>query len=469
MNDRKILVLLSSIVVVLLIFSYGGNYAWSAAVEKNKTLPSSVTVGNTDISDMDREKASELLKAEVAGWKESGDIHLETGSSSVVIPASYVTFETEATLENVSGNGEYGWTVSLAADFEQEIRENLSPKIRDHFQMDRFTEQVKLEASRLPEERLIFNAYAFVPEHTEELYEEVATYSISIDGSPEIGNIINRIGEWRVPGKSTVSLLERVGETAEALEKEALNQASTAIYGSLLETPFVTEERHISLRLPDYADAGKEAAVDVSGEEDLRFRNTTSMDYFVELTLNGSNLLATWTGYPLTEKGRVVVSNAEEVEPRKTIRYSTSVTPGTENVLEEGEVGRVVEVYREETGDEERELVSEDYYPPVDTVVERYPVQDSTGENSTGAPEDSTDNQSDSPGETDTESEQPSSETDAEDSGDSPQASEESSDSGSSTAENENDEEQDGTGSDGSEGEGNAEDPPLWEPGNDKK
>ncbi|SDI92475.1 VanW family protein [Salimicrobium halophilum] len=461
MSNEKILGLFSGMVAILLVFSYGGNLAWSAAVENTGELPSSVSVGGTDVSGMNSEKASELLEAEVAGWSDRSYIRLNTGSGSLEIPISMIDFQIEETVEQISSSGQYEWKVALSNDFESSIQEKLPETLTPHFQMEQFKDQVKFEASRLPEEALEYNAYSFVPENTEELFEEVASYSISLSETEDVESLINRIGDWRVPGKSTVSLLEQVGDIAESMEEKALSQTATAIYGSLLETPFLTEERHISLRLPDYAELGKEAAVDWKGKEDLQFTNTTSMGYYVHLELDGANLQAVWTGYPFTENIRTVVSQAGEVEPRKTIRYSTSVTPGDEVLIEEGKDGRVVEVYKEQAGEEERQLLTEDYYPPVDTVVERYPVSLlSSDENSSGTGVDG--------GEGDVGSSTPAiNDEDSEDQGQDESEADSQNGQGSNNDSGESEEnEEEGPDTDGNDG---SSPPSLWEPGNDKK
>ncbi|WP_347862652.1 VanW family protein [Salimicrobium sp. PL1-032A] len=460
MSRDKMLMLFSGMVAILLTFSYAGSFAWSATVGGEDEIPPAVSVGGTDISGMEAEKASELLEMKADEWSSRSSIHLYTGSGTLDIPASLFDFQIEETMEQISSSGQYEWRVVFDDEFSKNVTGKLPERLKSHFQMERFKDEVEAGVSGLPEHVPEYNAYSFVPDNTEELYEEVASYSISLNETEGAETLVNQIGSFRVPGKTTVSLLDQTENVADTVGRRALNQIATVMYGSVLETPFVTEERHISLRLPDYADLGKEAAVDVGNKEDLRFLNTTSMAYYVHLELDGANLEAVWRGYPFMKKARTVVSSAEEVEPRKTIRYSTSVSPGGEVLIEEGKTGRTVQVYKEQSGKEERQLLTEDYYPPIDTVVERYPVSLlESDENSNGTGSGAEEDFDSSPpltGENKEESEEGSSnnrksEKETEKSGNDRR-----------TGESGSEEEADST-------EGESSPPSLWEPGNEKK
>ena len=103
--------------------------------------------------------------------------------------------------------------------------------------------------------------------------------------------------------------------------------------------------------------------------EDFRFSNTFETPIKLKLSKDGGNLVAeVYTTLNKTNVS-VSVSRDEVIQPRTITRYSEDLAIGKTTQLQKGEEGLRVSVYR--TVDGEQNLVSRDYYPPVNRVLLR--------------------------------------------------------------------------------------------------
>ena len=122
-----------------------------------------------------------------------------------------------------------------------------------------------------------------------------------------------------------------------------------------------------------------EAAIDVSAGKDLKFMNRSENPVKMKLSLDNQQLKAeVYTAFKEVDVSMKVVRDAV-ITPRTITRYTDKLAIGQVQEIEKGEPGLRVSVYRSIQGIEE--LISRDYYAPINRILlksSRQPVTTTT-------------------------------------------------------------------------------------------
>ena len=168
------------------------------------------------------------------------------------------------------------------------------------------------------------------------------------------------------PGE-TFSFIQALGENNESGNTEALQFIASVIYQTALQINSEIVERHSQHEIPVYLEPGIEAAVTSSGDKDLKFINRLATPIKLKLSVEAQQLKVEMYTTQQEEPVATRVVRDEEIKPRTIIRYSNELAVGQVKEVQKGKQGLRVSVYRAIDGVEE--LVSRDYYPPVNRVL----------------------------------------------------------------------------------------------------
>ncbi|MBZ4653229.1 MAG: VanW like protein [Peptococcaceae bacterium] len=148
-------------------------------------------------------------------------------------------------------------------------------------------------------------------------------------------------------------------------------QVSSTLYNTLLLAGLEIKERHNhSVRIA-YVPLGRDATV-VYGLKDLKFINNTDSFLLIRTRLVGLELTISLYGAKQPFTGVEMETKVIKTVPYKEVYVDGDLQPGQERkVIEKGQHGYLVETYRILTYDQEkkRELISKDYYAPMNMLV----------------------------------------------------------------------------------------------------
>ena len=153
-------------------------------------------------------------------------------------------------------------------------------------------------------------------------------------------------------------------------------QVSSTFYNTILLAGLKITERHNhSVRIA-YVPLGRDATV-VYGQKDLKFVNTSGGYLLVKTKLEGLDLTISLYGSPVKVDDGVEVFTEviKTIPPKKNVLLDNSLAPGEEKRIEKGSSGYISATYRAITsgGNRTIELISQDYYSPVHTIIARGP------------------------------------------------------------------------------------------------
>ena len=200
---------------------------------------------------------------------------------------------------------------------------------------------------------------------------ETERIALAIEEIPETAfgtyDIAQALNDRVIEPGETFSFIQSVGENAALANSEALHFVASLIYQNALNTRTEIVERHSQHVVPSYLEPGIEAAVTSSGDKDLQFINRLATPIKLKLSVEAQQLkVEIYTSQqedPVTTR----VVRDEEIKPRTITRYSNELAVGQVKEIQKGEQGLRVSVYRVMDGIEE--LVSRDYYPPVNRIL----------------------------------------------------------------------------------------------------
>ncbi|TFE01015.1 VanW family protein [Jeotgalibacillus salarius] len=345
----------------------------------NESVPFSqgTVVGSTDVSGLSQEEAVASVSEDIAVWKQQSSLKVSYGEEvSVLSPELIEFFPEEAVSTAVDGesnpvqlNVKMGDVITLLKrDFGLPESDVLDPmKVQNEIeQRSAFLESN--EITSIPLSNLLSAGSG------ETLIAEAAgTFTVT---AGQQNYLFANESVTLSPGQyySVLNLSEAIIETSDDYEisDEELSKIATVIHEAVLDTPLTIAERHISTRLPEYASPGKEARVTSSSGNDYKVLNATESEFTVQAESVQGTLYIRVTGpeQPFTFSADISES---EVLPFRTIRqYSPFVADGATEVPETGIDGQLIPVERvtldADSIEIERELLYEDFYPPVHRV-----------------------------------------------------------------------------------------------------
>ncbi|MGR9049190.1 hypothetical protein ACQ4XT_11225 [Halobacillus faecis] len=383
--NLKLLSLVVAVGMSMFLFTIGSSAAIQF-VTTGKHLPENTVIASVNVSEKSREEAVQLLSEKVQDWKDNHSIIVKMDGKELSVDAEMIQFNVESTVEQAMNTTIRDLQVTIDESYMSELKSYMNDSLAKEFSQKQFIETVKRDAAQLVDSPLEYVAYDFVKGNTASLYESVGDQSVVVPKETSMDRAVNLFdGEELEDG--AVFSFNRLLNSDGIYDEVSLDVLASAIYGASVKAGMIIQERHISHRLPEYAEIGLEANVDLKQGQDLKVYNPFSGDYQLSVNAEGGNVDVHWIGYPTTSDFHVQLLDREEISPKTIIQYSSLVQRGSFNLLQEGENGEVVSVYRidRSLSDGVQEFISEDYYPPVARVEEHPPGSEGSSTENSGS------------------------------------------------------------------------------------
>lgn len=376
----KFVSLIVAVGMSMFLFTMGSSATIQYVTTGQHILPENTVIASVNVSDTSQEEAVRLLTEGVEAWKQSQSVTVKLDDKQLEISPDLFVFHIEETIDEALRSEVSDLKISIEESYIAEMESHMSDSLSEEFSTQQFIKAVKRDAAQLTESPLEYVAYDFVDRQSESLYVTIGEQTADIPEETEMDRAVDIFDSQPVQNGDTFSFTSNLKEDG-VYDEVSLDVLASAIYGASLKAGLIIQERHISHRLPEYAEIGLEANVDVKQQQDLKVYNPFSGVYQLAIKVEDSQVRAQWIGYPTTSDFHVQLLDKEKILPKTTIQYSTLVNGPSYNLLQEGEAGEVVSVYRTDRSQADgiQEFVSEDYYPPV-SRVEEHPVLSDSGE-----------------------------------------------------------------------------------------
>ncbi len=349
-------------------FSYFGASALSARSAENQVFSENTMIGSINVSNRSAEEANTDIKTKVNNWISKASISLFYKGEAYPVAASSVLFLVEDSV-SAAKNGEQN---ELFVEFKDTALNNpaLPASVKNRVDFEKLESGLQAAVQKLPPV-IEINLEDYLPAEEPVI---ISTAAVKLSpGEGEVWGIIEGFSPIEILPESMFSLGAYAKETGQAEgSATAFSQIASALYKAFLPTNMTISERHISSQLPSNIELGFEAKVDFANNIDLKIFNSNESVYKIEFSIKEQELQVTVTGAPQIYEYKITGSGKEEFKPRVIEQFSSLLKEGQKSIEREGKAGLLIKVNREIYGENgellKRELISEDFYPPVHRI-----------------------------------------------------------------------------------------------------
>lgn len=366
-----------AIILSLMIVFFGGIHL--PTVEAASKLPKGSTLAGILIEGMKYEEAKEALEREIVDWQLKQPLIAKTDYEKLSIQRTTFSFDVDASLlaleEQIKDERFLFFFkgkdvhLPLVTVVNNEVIEAID--WADYINQDETLEAVKEVASNLGNSRVETVYEADVSTAQGSIGE--VTHSISGLSEVVMEYAVSEIDGQMIHPDDSFSFLDTVVIPDELMDSsKELSFTGTALYELILQTNVKIIERHSHSYLPDYAETGIDAEIDEAKNRDLVVYNDNVYAFTIHAEINAGNLIMSLQTILPNNVYKYEQVNEAEIKQRTIYRYSKELQPGQEKNVEVGREGRTVDIYRADYMDDnfiDRELISQDFYPPVPRVV----------------------------------------------------------------------------------------------------
>ncbi|MDP4162486.1 MAG: G5 domain-containing protein [Bacillota bacterium] len=209
------------------------------------------------------------------------------------------------------------------------------------------------------------------------------------NGIVELKQLAMELTPINISPQSSFSLLDYCQKKGLVnIPSKTLSMIASGIYQSILSTNFSLQERNTGRELPDFVDLGYEAKVDQTNNLDFVFTNPNADPYVLKFIWKKDGMHIQLQGKKFIYSYVAVKEDEQHFSPKTVKQFSPLLPLGKSKITETGKDGLLVNVYRELFDSNnlvKKELIAEDFYPPVNRIeIDSLQVpksqQDSTGE-----------------------------------------------------------------------------------------
>lgn len=365
---KNIMVLALLVSVLIYVVSPLGSVKFKTAYAEEKASIS--TIAGIEVGNLTENEIRRKLTDAINQWMNE-PLLISGGESEIVLNTTLIHHDIDSTIDLYDSIVKKDWYAFWEKESVVHIPLEILP-----------SEELKTEISKVNIWNLeetyaqVMNTAGYLKAGKVEAVVEDTTIleanriALAIEEIPETAfgtyDIAHALNDQVIAPDETFSFIQALGENIDAANSEALNFTASLVYQSALNINSEILERHSQQKVPDYSEPGIEAAINRNGE-DLQFINRLVTPIKLKLSVEAQQLKV--EVYTTQQEASVTtrVVRDEEIKPRTITRYSNELSTGQVKEVQKGEQGMRVSVYRVLDGVEE--LVSRDYYPPVNRIL----------------------------------------------------------------------------------------------------
>ncbi|MGE7092980.1 VanW family protein [Lysinibacillus sp. NPDC048646] len=343
------------------------------------------TIGGISIKNLEDEAIETAIQEAIDTWQDT-PIHVEGAGLTVTLDPTLFAFDVASSIAEYHSLTDKSWYdfwkqrktvhIPLHVVVDEQVKRKLESV--GAWEVEATLNEIVSQASYLQKHEI----EATVAD-TSSIEEE--RLALSIEDIPKnalgVVELANSFNDFVIAPNEPFSFLATIGETFEQANSEGVDFVASMIYHIVLQTDYEILERHSQKVIPEYLQQGLDAGVNRALNKDLQFVNHSDQPNRLKLTVENNSLKVETLAQKKEKEISVRVSKDKIIKPRIITRYSKELAIGAEEIVQKGQEGVRVEVYRSflENGSTREELVSRDYYAPINKIVVQSSRQPKSG------------------------------------------------------------------------------------------
>ncbi|GEM_PF-2140051 len=335
------------------------------------------TIGSVTVEELSDGEVKKQLNRAINKWKNS-ELSVLVGGEKILLEAEDFQFDIDESISTYKNRTAKSWYAfwekkpTVHEPLQVSANNSLAEKINEHTKQnsDEIVSQVLEAASYLKKFPLMINDADFSIEDG----ERISFQAVPVKDA-DLSNIValaKQLDGFIIEANKPFSFNTFV-EQAEINNDDSLSLMASALYSTVLQSSFEITERHQDEEIPTYVKPGYEAVVSPFLDKDLKFISHGTVPAKIAATVSGNELKVSLYSLPGSPEVLVYEKDRRIIEPRTIFRYMSNLTEGDSKTVEKGKPGLQVYIYRtitDEIGKNENQLISQNYYPPINQIIE---------------------------------------------------------------------------------------------------
>ncbi|MFJ7826935.1 VanW family protein [Psychrobacillus sp. NPDC096623] len=332
------------------------------------------SIGGQRVESLNREEIISLLNSKILEWQQN-PILLTGNNVDITLNPEWFSFAVESTVEQFENQVGTAWYAVWESEptVHLPLQVVMSPELtalieaNGHLDAEATLDVIENQVGMLSSEPIVSVALDMSLFQTERIAFDIEAITMNTNS---LNDIIYALNDQVIGSGEMFSVNEHIEGINLGNSDETINFVTSLLYSTVLQTNFEVVERHSQGSIPNYLEPGIEAKI--SKTKDLKFINTINAPASIKISIKGSELLVEIYSVPSETVAKYQVSESE-ITPRTIYRYSSELKRNEEELIQEGKPGLRVSVYRtisDKAGPfEKQDLISQDYYPPVNRII----------------------------------------------------------------------------------------------------
>ncbi|MFB7155454.1 G5 domain-containing protein [Lysinibacillus sp. NPDC056232] len=345
------------------------------------------TIGGIAVKDLEDGDIENALQEAIHTWQDT-PVSVEGANITISLDPKLFVFDVESSMAEYHSLTDKSWFafweqgqavhIPLHVEVDHQVKKQL--EATGVWEVEATLNAIITQVSSLKSHKItatVADTHLIEAERLALSIEKIPTNAIGVD------KLTNMLNDSIILPEVPFSYLTTIEEKYDEANSEAINFVASMLYHAALQTDYEISERNSQEEKPNYLQQGLDARVNRALDKDFQFINRSDQSNMLKLTVEGDSLKVELLAQKKEKEISVRVSKDKIIQPRVIIRYSKDLPVGSEEVLQEGQEGVRVEVYRSvlENGNTTEELVSRDYYPPVNKIIVKSSRQPDVPEN----------------------------------------------------------------------------------------
>lgn len=384
-RDVKFLrVFLFSIICIVYLFSFShlSVFAYEAFFTKEDSYATGTTIAGIDVSKMEKAEAKLSVQTGLANWQNTSSFFISYKERKEALPMDIFEFDLEKTMDEAQNESQSSAAVNVNySKLNQFLTNFVGGEELSRISVKNLRRDLTNTAASLNSSSGTLHLEAYVPKKLQQRQTvSQASLKLSDEQIADLSTWLTKQKKLTIKGNTQFSLLENAkANDLVDFSDDSLSLLGSVLYEMFTNTDFEILERHTSRELPKWAHLGYEARI-LNKKLDLVVFNPNYLSYDVTLEMKNNELHASLKGEPFLYTYASEVKDPQQFKPKIVVQYATSLLPGTGQMIESGENGQLVKVFREvrwQGQSVKSILLGEDFYPPVHRVELRaFPISE---------------------------------------------------------------------------------------------
>ena len=282
---------LAIIATALILFglSNAGSFAVDRWIFPIEEFGDNTYIGTTDVSNMELASAQSMFSGQVESWRGTAELQVTYQDATASYPLDNAEILLDETVQRAETGAQNKFVFQLSEDTTSSfLAQNFPAAQFTGPDIEAITTKLEIALEDGKSQTRVVIGDDLIGLEPEMVSSTAFSHSLQNPGAEDIITVLNG---FEIAPNSTFSFLDILTELSfREVSDQELTEIASAIYGTVLQTNFIIDERSIGTTVPAAIPLGQEAAINRKLGVDLVFSNPNDSSFTLSLGTEGNSL-----------------------------------------------------------------------------------------------------------------------------------------------------------------------------------